>query len=80
MSILELHVLRTETDSHLAKVADLPTVDGSDRCDHCQSAIGYTESRYVGYVLALTEDDAGDERYWYNCLPCAAPILAPLHD
>lgn len=80
MSILELYVLRTETDSHLAEVADLPVVDGSDSCDHCQTPIGGADTRFVGYVLSLTEDELGDEHYWYTCLTCAAPVIAPLHD
>jgi hypothetical protein len=80
MMILELHVLLTESDSRLADVADLPTVQTTDRCDHCRTLIGFADANFIGYALALTETDAGDEQYWYVCLSCAAPVVSPTHD
>jgi len=69
---VELHVIETEHDEHLADLVGLDLPGADDVCDHCETVIGHRRKRFYRYVIALDEHGCS-----FYCLQCAGPAVEP---
>lgn len=67
---VELHVVETEHDEHLADLAGLDLPGDGDVCEHCEAVVGQVRGRFYQYVIALDERGC-----WFFCVPCAGPTV-----
>lgn len=70
MRHIEMHVIQTVTDLHLADVSGLDVYE-DDRCERCGELVADVDGGAFRPFVVLLDD----ETEWIVCAQCAEPVL-----
>lgn len=78
MMNLELHVLASWNDVHLAEKAGIIAFDDEviERCENCDAIVGPRDEEFIPCVVVF-EDNDEDDMYYLVCFSCSKPVVDP---